>query len=429
MRQLRDELAGLREEVTDLRTELRQRDDAARAASDEVELSSSDGPASEDGTFFIPRRAAEFAEGGEPAQFGDTYTKPYLTRMGEGTYLGGYIDLEFVDSKGSGGDFFDQHRFVPFLYADVSDRVKLSAEIELEHGHEVEVEYAQLDYLFGTAFNLRAGILLLPLGKLNEVHDSPIQDLTFRPLVDTYIIPTTLRDAGLSAFGRLGESVGYQVAVTNGFRGLDAAGESVISKEDGLREAAPHEEELGEPFENTNDSFAYSGRVAYSPILGAEVGASALIDHYDELDHNRLAIYALDATLDGKALSVLPDPLELQGEAAWADLERDAFAKASGVPNDMNGYYVQANWHFGGAWLEECEGDLVEDGAHFTFVTRYDSVELDDYSMRRTTFGLNFRPDPTRTVFKLDYQFNDDSGALQGTRDDDALVFSLASYF
>jgi hypothetical protein len=95
-----------------------------------------------------------------------------------------------------------------------------------------------------------------------------------------------------------------------------------------------------------------------------ELGASALSDKYDQAGDNGLNIYALDATVDGKSVGFLPDALELLGEAAWDNIERDDFAVASGVPNDFNGYYVQANYRFDPEWLRALESDgTVDQGA------------------------------------------------------------------
>jgi hypothetical protein len=388
--------------------------------------------------FYIPRLSSGFEQSGQSDQLGGIYTKPFLSNLGERTYIGGYMDLEFSDSSGSANKEFDQHRFVPFFYSDVSDRVKLSAEIEYEHGHELGIEFAQMDYLIDPAFNFRAGIQLLPLGKLNEVHDSPIQDLTFRPLVDNLIIPTTLRDAGLGAYGEICDELSYNVTLTNGFRGLDNTGQNSITAEDGLDDAAPHVDVIGDPFENQNDKLAWTGRVAWKPELGVEIGASAHLDTYDEAANNDLEILALDVTVDGKAMSWLPDAMELLAEGARANIERDAFALAavdaagdpSPVAGDMQGYYVQANYHLHPGFLERWKASgRVGEGAHFTFVTRYDDVRLDTYNRERLTLGLNFRPNEHDTVFKLDYQFNDDSGSSKGSNDDDAVVFSVATYF
>lgn len=429
LQKLLDEITGLRSEMGEMRTELDAYKagnpppkDEAEAVVDTLLLEG------EEDTFFIPRKAADFAESDLPNTFGNIYTRPFLADDTQSQVsIGGYFDIEFLDPDDGTSNEFDQHRFVPFIFADVSDRVKVAAEIEFEHGSELEVEFAQLDYLIDEAFNFRAGIMLVPLGKLNEVHDSPIQDLTYRPLVNQYIIPTTLRDAGVGAFGRINDQVSYQVTITNGFRGLDAAGTSAITKASGLKGAAPQKDTLDDPFTNTNDDFMFAGRVAVSPILGAEVGVSALTDHYDEETDNRLTIWALDGQIDGKAVDFLPDPLELLGEAAFANIDRDAFAQASGVPNDMKGFYVQGNWHFGGEFLEQ--NSSLGDGAHFTFVTRYDSIQLDDYNHRRTTMGVNFRPNASHTVFKLEYHMNTDSGALKGANDESAIAGSAASYF
>jgi hypothetical protein len=380
--------------------------------------------------FFIPRQSAQFEASGRPDNLVNIYTKPFLAELGKNTYIGGYVDLEFRDSRGPTSNEFDQHRLVPFLYADVSERVKVAAEVELEHGHEVEVEFAQMDFLINAGVNVRAGIQLLPLGKLNEVHDSPIQDLTDRPLVNKYIIPTTLRDAGIGVWGDICDDLSYNLTVTNGFRGLDATGKNAITNKKGLRDAAPHKSKIGSPFDNTNDKLATTARLAYRPVLGVEVGFSGHHDYYDEAADNALEIWALDATVSGAGVPFLPDNVDLLCEAVSANIERDLFAKASGTAGDMTGHYVQSNVHFSPdflqGWVEE---GLVDDSAHFTFVSRYGKVDLDDYVMRRSTLGLNFRPNEGNTVFKLDYQFNDDFGANKGSADDDVLLFSFATYF
>ncbi len=90
---------------------------------------------------------------------------------------------------------FDQQRFVPFIYADITEHVKFASELEIEHGirgageNEISLEFAHIDYLVNEPFNIRAGILLIPIGKFNLLHDSPLNDLTDRPLVSQFVIP------------------------------------------------------------------------------------------------------------------------------------------------------------------------------------------------------------------------------------------------
>ena len=67
-----------------------------------------------------------------PAVEGGVYDKPYIKQTVGGTAVGGYIDHElFWNDKAK---TFDQHRFIPFLFSEVSDRIHVAAEIEFEHG-------------------------------------------------------------------------------------------------------------------------------------------------------------------------------------------------------------------------------------------------------------------------------------------------------
>jgi len=365
------------------------------------------------------------------------YGKPFLERE-RSVYLGGYIDLEYFDTQGENRRF-TQHRFVPFIYADVTDQVKVAAEIEFEVGGsdaeagdgETKVEFATLDYVFDEAFAFRAGALLVPLGKFNLIHDSPVNDLTDRPLVDQFVIPTTLTEAGLGFFGStypFGEAkLDYEAYVVNGFRGLvDDAGSptgstSLINDEDGLRDARASLDE------DNNNSVAGVGRVAFSPTLGTEIGLSAHAGKYDDAGDNWMVIYAIDAIVQPARFTSALQGFELQGEFARAEIERDDLAEASGVPDDMWGIYGQVNYHFMFDFLRESLPAVFKEESTFTLVTRVDHVELDDTRSERVTLGLNFRPIED-TVFKFDYQFNFEDWDRDEVHND-AFVFSVASYF
>ena len=67
--------------------------------------------------------------------FGGVYTKPFLRRFGRNTYVGGYMDFEYRATENEADpQGFTQKRFIPFIYSDISDRVKLATEIEFEFG-------------------------------------------------------------------------------------------------------------------------------------------------------------------------------------------------------------------------------------------------------------------------------------------------------
>ncbi|MEZ4647887.1 MAG: hypothetical protein R3E97_03725 [Candidatus Eisenbacteria bacterium] len=159
--------------------------------------------------------------GGSPV-----YRKPFLEA---GTAkIGGYIDMEFVVDPTT--STFDQHRFVPFLYAEVSEWVHVASEIEFEHGGsvsgdggdgEIKLEFATMDLTLAEGLNFRGGVILSPLGRLNVHHDSPMLDLTDRPIVTRRVIPTTLSEAGLGFYGTVYPSeltvLDYELYLVNGF--------------------------------------------------------------------------------------------------------------------------------------------------------------------------------------------------------------------
>jgi hypothetical protein len=369
--------------------------------------------------------------------FRDPYTKPFLRRFGRNTYVGGYMDFEYWASESDSGNHgFDQHRFIPFIYSDISDRVKLAAEIEFEHGGveggrdgEVILEFATMDFLITDWINYRAGFILTPLGKFNLVHDSPLQDLTDRPLISQYIIPTTLTDAGMGFFGSLYPTelgkLDYEVYVTNGvFHGLDDAGDSDFTANRGLRASRG-----GFEFDNENQSPGVVGRIAYSPFIGLEFGGSTYTQRYDDKNENQITIPALD-------FAYQKGPFELVGEGAYAFIETNDFAEDAGIADSMWGYYLEGRYHFMPSCLRSWAPKIFTENSTFTGVLRWDQVktsELDatdgriDYLRNRVTPGINYRYTED-TVFKFDYQINMEEKDL-ADRGNNAFVFSVATYF
>ncbi len=357
--------------------------------------------------------------------FGGIYNEPNLRRFGKKTYLGGYIDMEYIDDEDSNARF-RQHRLVPFIYADISERVKFAAEIEIEDGGpqnnqgdgQIKVEFAAIDYLINDKINFRTGILLSPLGKFNLVHDSPLRDLTNRPLVNRFIIPTTLSEAGAGFYGTFYPTelskLDYEAYVVNGFTGITAAGTANFSQAGGFRAGR------GSQRSDVNDNPAFVGKLTYSPFLGLETGFSTHVGDYDARGTNMLAIYAWDLTYQR-------GPFELLFEAAYADAQLEALAKALGIPDEGWGYYIQGNYHFMPNFLKEKFPEFFTDESTFTFSTRWDQVDVVGRGRERFTVGLNFRPTED-TVFKLSSEWNLEDKRLNNVANNE-IQASVATYF
>ena len=356
------------------------------------------------------------------------YDKPFLKRFGRGVSVAGYIDMDLLADEN--GSTFDQHRFIPFLYGQVSDRVSVSSEIEFEHGGfvsgdddspgEVKLEFAQLDFSAAEWLNFRGGVVLAPLGRFNLTHDSPAYDLTDRPLVDRNIIPTTLSEAGMGIFGMGYPSesavLSYEAYLVNGFNEdiLQRSGDTVT----GLRVRSGRS--LGGTDNNNNR--ALTARVGLSPRLGMDLGASIHTGRYTDRDHSSesLTIAALDAFYS-------LGPLELLGEFAMAGA--DIPEEHEGPESiDQNGWFVQMNYHFLAGAVSSLPNSI------FTGIVRFDQVDFDTDNDglrdRRLNVGVNFRPtEDTAIKFDVNRTWRAPSGSDQDGEGFDALRFSLASYF
>ena len=62
--------------------------------------------------------------------------RPAMYGLANRTYVGGYFDVEFRHAQGQDHEF-RFHRFVPFFYADLHERIKFAAEVEIEDGSDV----------------------------------------------------------------------------------------------------------------------------------------------------------------------------------------------------------------------------------------------------------------------------------------------------
>ena len=132
----------------------------------------------------------------------------------------------------------DLHRFVLMVGHSFTDRIKFWSEVEVEHAFvegaeesgEVAIEQAYVDLLLHRRFNLRAGMVLMPVGIVNERHEPPTFHGVERTFVDTVIVPTTWRDIGLGAVGELGRGFSYRAYVVPG---LDATG---FTADEGIKE-------------------------------------------------------------------------------------------------------------------------------------------------------------------------------------------------
>lgn len=139
-------------------------------------------------------------------------------------------------------------------------------ETEVEKGGEVALEQLHITRLIHSAFNVRAGHLIVPVGLTNEHHE-PINFFgAARPEGETTLLPSTWHENGIEFFGTFGKKYtkfSYRAMLV---AGLNANGFDrntwVASGKQGV-------------FETDNfTSPAYVGRLNYEGVPGLKVGGS-----------------------------------------------------------------------------------------------------------------------------------------------------------
>lgn len=116
------------------------------------------------------------------------------------------------------------------------DKFLFNSSIGIEHAvagdgataGEATMEFAYVDYRAMPALGVRGGLVLMPIGWLNERHEPASYLSVLRPKVEERIIPTTWREIGAGVYGEWGPLTWRAYLTT----GLDATG---FTPSDGIR--------------------------------------------------------------------------------------------------------------------------------------------------------------------------------------------------
>ncbi|HWO88371.1 MAG TPA: hypothetical protein VNL98_04395 [Gemmatimonadales bacterium] len=363
------------------------------------------------------RAQRPFVEGG-------VYDRPYLTRLLGRTAVGGYSEAHARWLRVDGATEeagFAVRRWNLFTATQVSDFVRIGAELEFENGtEEIMLEYAAIDVAIHPSVTMRAGMILSPLGRFNLSHDSPRNEFTDRPLVATDLLGVALSEPGFGLFGLvpLGGSgrVTYELYAVNGFHdGL------INSSPDGTRIPLGRNN-----VEDQNSSPAFVGRVTWSPRVGIELGLSAHHGAWNVYNAEGLQVdERRDLSIGVVDVEVPVAGFQLMGEAAVARIEMPS--SLSGIyASRQRGLYIQAVRPFARGLV------YTMPESHFALGARLDIVDFDadipGDNIRQVSAVLSFRP--TRdTILRLNYVRGVSRDRFNNPSDHAGLQFSVATYF
>ncbi len=339
------------------------------------------------------------------------YNRPFLTFDKVPVSLGGYVEVkaEHLGTDGvSEGMSFSLQRMTLFVASSLDRRIKFLSEVELEEGgHEIAIEFAALDLELHPLLNLRAGIIMNPIGAFNQNHDGPKWEFSDRPIAAVGMLPATWSNVGFGAFGKHAEgpwTFGYEAYLTNGFD------ETIINNSED-RTFLPAAKENPERFsESSNGVPLVTAKVAVKHRRFGEIGLSTMGGVYNKFEDDGLTLdkrrrvdaFAIDLNTELRVTRT-----RFTGEWAWVIVD---------VPETFTQQYGSRQQ---GGFLDIVQpivrGQLLGfDKAVLNLAVRLESLDRNVGTFRETGTSIgdelwavvpavSFRPNP-QTVIRLNYR-------------------------
>ncbi|MEC9047239.1 MAG: hypothetical protein VYA51_04440 [Planctomycetota bacterium] len=334
----------------------------------------------------------------------------------QGLSIGGYGEFIYKGRQ-NGVDQTDAQRAILYFGYKFNDKWVFNSEIEIEHGStgapsrnsggSVSLEFGYLDYLHSDAINIRGGLLLSPMGLVNQLHEPTTFLASSRPQTESRIIPSTWREMGIGLYGDLGD-FSYQSYLMTA---LDAEGFG----DSGLRGGR------GKGARTPSDDMSFITRVDYVGVNGLTLGGSLSIGQHgqDNIDSGTgLDIGSASAVMYDLHLDYRTGPWTFRALYAGADIDDvDQFNTGAGnaagdeLAESMNGFYGEVAYDI---------MNLIAPGATAQIrpFVRWEQIDtqatMGSLGTRNpgqdneiVTMGINYKPIP-QVVIKADYEHWED---------------------
>lgn len=336
-------------------------------------------------------------------------THPRPAAAQESTTVGGYGEIHYTNHSGPNTPAeVNLRRFIVYLAHTFSDRLAFRSELEIEDakveppdaGGEVALEQAYLDYRVSDRVTLRTGLVLPPVGIINETHEPPTFNGVDRPAFDHDVVPTTWREIGIGAVGTLpfAEGVSYRLYLVNGLRADGFSGDAGIrgGRQEGREATFANPSVTGRlewvrPGLRVGGSFWYGGTTAGDTLLGTGTFDAPV------------ALFSADARYERGGFA-------LRGVVATigvSDADTINGLYGSAVGSRITGGYLEAAYDV----LRLLSAGTSQRLNAFVRHERYDTqasvptgtTRDREFARRITTFGLAYKP-TWNTAFKGDYE-------------------------
>ncbi|MDT8416575.1 MAG: porin [Lutibacter sp.] len=336
-------------------------------------------------------------------------------KISEGVSIGGYAQIDYNEPDGAAPGKLDVHRLVMFLGYKFNEKVSFMSEIEYEHVSEVYIEQAYLKYKANENFNVLAGLMLVPMGIINEFHEPTTFYGVERPNVDNYIVPTTWREIGVGFSGKIDNaSLKYQAYLFNGFKSY-AAGAGILRGTDGLRKGRQ------KGAESVINSPNLSAKLDYYGITGLRLGLAGYFGK-TQTDNSSIEASTVGISMIGLDARYKFNNLELRGQyihTNLTDTEDYNLLTGKDLGSKMYGLYGEVAYSFDLKGVEKLTPFLRYEKHNTHAETAGILVANDAFDRDEIIFGLNYKV-ANGAAFKIDYQLM--NNAVAGS--DTAKVFN-----
>lgn len=265
------------------------------------------------------------------------------------TVFSGYGEVNYNHPvRNASGAQTDLRRAVIGIQHRFDEKTKVVAEFEWEHAiasasdsGESAIEQMYVEREFNNGLRGKAGLFLMPVGLLNQNHEPTAYYGVERNFVETAIIPTTWREAGIGLSGEFGDGFTWDTGLTTGFDLTKWDPASSEGRESPL--GAIHQE--GQLAKSRN--LAVHGALNWRGVPGLLVGGSVFTG---EAGHKTQDFAGNDARVTMAELHTRYTPGAWDLSALWAygrisnteALNATFVGNPTPVPSSFAGWYLQA---------------------------------------------------------------------------------------
>ncbi|MEY2925211.1 MAG: hypothetical protein RLZZ337_1761 [Bacteroidota bacterium] len=269
--------------------------------------------------------------------------------------LGAYGEVHYEQPFGNNTKYngqMDAERMVLLFGYKFDSKTSFISEIEIEHIKEVYLEQAFLNYQAKPWLNVQAGLLLIPMGIMNEYHEPTIFNGVNRPQIANALYPSTWREIGAGFAGNLpNAALRYQLYAINGPMSYD--GGAKLNGDKPLRGARQKGAQVTMTSPDLSAKLNYYGLKGFDIGLATYIGSTEStlfnsIERSNTAEMQRADSSIIDVRMVGFDFRYQQKNLQARGELFYSQFDNttayNAFSNRD-IGSSMFGYYGEVGYN------------------------------------------------------------------------------------